>query len=109
MLWLQDPIGEWLRNLSVRYRCQTVWLLHVTLTLCSGLGAGECHHLFLPCILPALAYAHLHLLLPYAGNLASSSVRVQHGMIGTDPLSEWEKGHLLLDDFGKPGIVRLHA
>ena len=108
-LGLQDPIGEWRRNLSERYHCLMVLLLHVALSLCSGLISAEWHLLFLPCMIPALASAHLQLLLPYADTLDNSSARVRDGMIGADPQYGYEKGHWLLDGFRKPGIVTLHA
>ena len=95
MPWLQAPIGWRLRNLSERDHCLMVLLLHVTLTLCSGLFAGECHLLSLPCILPALACANLSLLLPYADILGNPNSQIQDGMIGIDDQFECEMGHWL--------------
>ena len=77
--------------------------------LCSEHFSGECHLLFLPCIILALTCAHLSLLLPCADILGNPNSQVQDGMIGTDPQYEYEMGHWLLDDFGKPGMSRLHA
>ena len=47
--------------------------------------------------------------LPCADILGNPNSQVQDGMIGTDPQYEYEMGHWLLDDFGKPGMSRLHA
>ena len=64
--------------------------------LCSENSSGECHLLFLPCIILALACALLNLPLPCADILGNPNSQVQDGMIGTDPQYEYEMGHWLL-------------
>ena len=106
MLEFLDPVGCWLQPLSGYSRCQLVLTLHVTLRLCF---AYECHHLCRFYIHQALRCVRLSPLLPYADILGNPNSQVQDGMIGTDPQYEYAMGHWLLDDFGKPGMSRLHA